>query len=50
MNLNVDKNVIKESNDSEDKMEVTPGGGSASLEYSNQVVIDKMEQKISLYI
>lgn len=50
MKTNVDKNAIKENDDGEDKMDVTPGGGSASLEYSNIVEIDKNNQKISLYI
>lgn len=45
----IDDNAIKEEG-KEDKMEVSPGGGAVSLEYSNQVAINTEEKEISMYL
>ena len=48
--LKVDENAIKENDTSTDKMEVSNGGGAVSLEYSNQVAINKETEEVSLYL
>lgn len=50
VNLNIDDNVIKENDDNETKMDIAPGGGAASLQYSNQVAIDRKSKEVSLYL
>ena len=47
--LKIDGNAIKEE-ENVDKMEVSPGGGAVSLEYSNQIVINKTTKEISMYL
>ena len=47
--LKIDNNAIKEE-ENIDKMEVSPGGGAVSLEYSNQVAINTEKKEISMYL
>lgn len=47
--LKIDENLIKEE-DNEEKMDVSEGGGAVSLSYSNQVMIDKNNKDINIYL
>lgn len=50
VNLSVDENAIKENDANIDKMEITPGGGAVSLQYSKQLVINNITKEISMYL
>lgn len=49
-NSDVDKNAVQDKEDNEEKMEVSEGGGAASITYSNIINIKKEEKQINLYL